>query len=356
MQVDLVKSARQGNVLAIAHLMNAALNPRGINVTASVEPGCLHISLNSEHRLNREALIDFTRSGVLKLAIPNLRTIKLSAHMVNQEQPLWIEVLHLPTANPDFSGPTPLPPTPINRSAPRLGSPHPPLSMPPGSRSTPRRPLTLIQRGRKLLHRLQQGWPAQVTPSTYRRRTPAFRPYRTAGMMAGGAFLVGGVLAVLAHINPSTQASDAIDPSQPQSTIALSPTEQDLIKQQADAKNYLAQMNQAQAAFYQEHGKFAPNLEELERSASILFPSYGYTFKLLAEDGKISRLLAYPRSEGLKGMIAVVVVPPATTGSSASSSAPAKICMADQAAKEPPSDPQVLGPVIQCPAGSSEVP
>lgn len=360
MQVDLVKSAQQGNALAIAQLMSAALEPRGINVTTRLEPGCLHIYLTSEHRLNREALVTFTRSGLLKLAIPTLQTVKLSAQMVNQQRPLWVEVLHLQADSPTPSLDSSLPPTPASPSAPHLASPRSPLSLPPVVRSTPRRPLTLVQRGRKLLHHLQLGWTSQVTPSPYRRRPQAqtLRPYRTAGMMACGAFLVGGVLAVLAHLHPSTQASDAIDQTQPQtdSTLALSQPEQDLIKQQADAKNYLAKMNQAQVAFYQDQGKFAPNLEELERSAAILFPSYGYTFKLLAEDGKISRLLAYPRSEGLKGMIAVVVVPPVATDTSASRSAQAKICMTDQAVKEPPSDPQIIGPAIQCPAGSSEVP
>ncbi|NJP12399.1 MAG: hypothetical protein HC866_25455 [Leptolyngbyaceae cyanobacterium RU_5_1] len=155
------------------------------------------------------------------------------------------------------------------------------------------------------------------------------------------AFVCGGVVAVIVN-------SQAAGTSQ--STAALKSA---IALEQINAKQYLAQMSKAQKRFYQNSGRFAATLEELERSAAIMFQSAHYTYKLTIRDQIQSELRATPKVDGMKSYTSLVMLSQAADGSSAIAG---KICETDQPSDVPPITPQMMEVGLQCPVNSTNVP
>jgi hypothetical protein len=181
--------------------------------------------------------------------------------------------------------------------------------------------------------------------------------YRLTSLTALVAFLSGGTAAIVTFANAQTASRPAADAGS-SSAIAVNnpavPSDADLvnIKRQQEAKQYLRVMNQAQQAFYQQHQRFATDLEELERSANLIARSYHYTYKLTTTDQLQAQLAATPKEPGLKSFTAVVslVQSPQQMVTTA-----ALIC---ESAQPSPSSPVLLltsGQPIACPIGAVTV-
>ncbi len=83
--------AKQGDPEAIAALMNATLQPRGITATTEVRQGDLHIFFTSDRALPQPALVDFTKKGLVKLGVVSFPVVWIYAYPSGEDLPLWIE-------------------------------------------------------------------------------------------------------------------------------------------------------------------------------------------------------------------------------------------------------------------------
>ncbi|MBD2019110.1 hypothetical protein H6F43_02785 [Leptolyngbya sp. FACHB-36] len=93
----LLKLAKQGDAIAIAALMNAALYAQRIRVRARRERGCLQVMLKSATPLNQHATIAFIRRGLLRLQAEPIESVRAYAWQVGQEFPEWITEFTLET-------------------------------------------------------------------------------------------------------------------------------------------------------------------------------------------------------------------------------------------------------------------
>lgn len=372
-QFNLVESAKQGDPQAIAALMNLALEPRGITARTKLNDGCLYVCLRSSYALNQVPLVNFIRRGLAGLGVQSIQTVTVYGQKIGQSAPVWRETLHLgqplqqirqtpqaaastmlvvvsdrPTTQTMPSGGADVSLVTQASEAAKVAEPPPaqvnprpsPPSKPPRRRST-----TTAQR----LHK-----PKKMVV-TKRSRSAK---YRMTSLTALIAFLSGGTAAIVTFANAQTASRPAAEPgSSPPMAVtdgANVPSDADLvnIKRQKEAKQYLRTMNQAQQAFYQQHQRFAADLEELERSANLIARSYHYTYKLATTDQLQAQLTAIPKEVGLKSYTAVVslVQSPQQTITTA-----ALICESTQPAQASPTLILTSGQPISCPTGAVAV-
>jgi GUN4-like len=87
---SLIHQAKQGNPGAIASLVNKSLEARGIKVTKSiVKQKCLHFLLEAENFPNQEKLVQFIKSGLLKLNLKNIDSVKIYGCHKGDDTPFW---------------------------------------------------------------------------------------------------------------------------------------------------------------------------------------------------------------------------------------------------------------------------
>lgn len=90
-QPNLLELARQGDPKAIAALMNAALEPKGITAKASLENHCLSVFLESAKTLNQVTLITFIRRGLLELDTESIETVKVGSQKLGESSFSWMQ-------------------------------------------------------------------------------------------------------------------------------------------------------------------------------------------------------------------------------------------------------------------------
>lgn len=407
-QSDLLERAKQGNPEAIAALMNLVLEPRGVSAQANLQNSCLHVFFTSEQLLSQSTLASFVRTGMASIAAQSIQTVRLYAKKVGQSSPIWVEEFSLNAAihgtgasasgeqaaiSPSVAAP---PETPIAPVAAQLHQPQaqmaslraiarslqPPkpstpvplgtsssqavsfdlsgglatgaIANPPPTANPPSQP-TLTKRPTGKKKRVKRATsPGQKLGRPPRRRRVA-KPYVLAGMIGAGAFLIGGVWAISARLPGNARASsqartESLTASQ-QSLLAPADSSKATIEQ--SARQYMAQMNKAQQKFYDANKRFAANLEELERSASIMSQSSHYTYRLVTRDRGQAVLTATPKDEGLKSFSGAMFLAETAQGSD---SVAGLVCESTQPSTYPPVLPQEAGAVIQCPTDAINVP
>jgi hypothetical protein len=289
--------AKQGDPEAIAALMNATLQPRGITATMEVRQGDLHIFFVSDLALPQSTLVDFTQKGLVKLGVVSFPAVWIYAYSTGEDLPLWIE--SIPIAGAMASDETG---SPASGRSPR--------------RSTAKFPISL--------------------------------PWLWAGLLACGSFAVGGLGAwFMQSILPPSPATPPRAATATDGESAATPTP---AEQQAQAKTYLVKMNQAQQAFYAKNNRFAASLEELERSAAMMSQSYTYSYKLTVPTPNQTDLTGTPMADGLKSFRATVWVP-----RSAPASTQAALCESSTPSKIPPTLIKTEDTGGQCPKGATPV-
>jgi hypothetical protein len=330
--------AKQGDPAAIAVLMNMTLQPRGIHavVQPHQETGHLEIVLTSDRWLNQQALVDFTRKGLVKLGVVSLIQVRLAAYGVGDEQPQWVVDI------------------PFQRDAaqPSVQEAAAPLQSGPSSESQEAQdagPTTQLT-----------GGAASTGRPTARRGGRQRRPKRRSYLWLWGilvaclSFVAGGLGAYFARGDwmdgVIAQFSNRSELSLPGNMpVAVSPSPNPM-EQQNQARTYLSTMNRAQQRFYEQNQRFAANLEELERSALVIARSYAYTYKLTVSLPNRAYLTGTPKASGLKSFSAVVQMPVSDQERTKPLTA---ICQSNSPSQIPPPLPKVAGNAVQCGVGSA---
>ncbi|MEM9244635.1 MAG: hypothetical protein AAGA67_02670 [Cyanobacteria bacterium P01_F01_bin.153] len=95
-QTDLLVLARQGNVEAIATLMNRKLTSVQVAVEAQLEGSCLLLQLIAHGELpSKGTLVTFVRRGMDILKVRQVDSVQVSTWQAGATEPLWVEWLEL---------------------------------------------------------------------------------------------------------------------------------------------------------------------------------------------------------------------------------------------------------------------
>lgn len=124
-QQNPLELAKQGNPNAIAALINRNLKPKGITAKVSRKDDCLRIMLESNEIPKQGNLVEFIRSGILKLGIAEINTLQVFGRQIGSQVPAWSQTINLKvapslplTTNQQLSEPQNLYPQPIQNSIP----------------------------------------------------------------------------------------------------------------------------------------------------------------------------------------------------------------------------------------------
>jgi len=92
-QSSLVQLAQAGDSLAIAALMNAALQAIGVTARVTLREQNLHILLESKQVLTQTAAMTFIHRGLARLGISQLASAFIYSRLTGQKAPQWIQRL-----------------------------------------------------------------------------------------------------------------------------------------------------------------------------------------------------------------------------------------------------------------------
>jgi len=88
-QGNLLELAKQGNVLAIASLINRSLQPKGITAKVHLTDFCLQVMLESPQIPNQVALVEFIQKGVTGLGADTIERVKVYGRKTGDDFPAW---------------------------------------------------------------------------------------------------------------------------------------------------------------------------------------------------------------------------------------------------------------------------
>ena len=91
---------KQGDPQAIASTINRTLKPKGINAEVTRDNGCLHIILESGKVPDQMVLVDFIRTGMTKLGLESIHTVKVYGRRTGDDSSAWQEEIELMPASP----------------------------------------------------------------------------------------------------------------------------------------------------------------------------------------------------------------------------------------------------------------
>ena len=95
-QSDLVKLAQQGDLGAIAQVLNRHLKPRGITAKLLLRDQCLKILLSSSRPLSQPAFVQFIQKQVTSLRIPAVKLVRVYSQQIGEAAPTWSQEFILP--------------------------------------------------------------------------------------------------------------------------------------------------------------------------------------------------------------------------------------------------------------------
>ena len=101
-QPNILELAKQGDVEAIASLMNRHLHPKGINAQVAFQDTCLEVILESAQLLNHEILVPFIRKGLTALGSASIEIVKVYGQQTGQEFPAWSKEFNLGIAEAEL--------------------------------------------------------------------------------------------------------------------------------------------------------------------------------------------------------------------------------------------------------------
>ena len=95
---NLRELAKQGDPKVISSIINHSLQKKGINVQVTKDNDALEITLESDQVSNLQAsLVKFIRTGVVKLGVESVNTVKVYGVLNGNETPVWEEEFFLRT-------------------------------------------------------------------------------------------------------------------------------------------------------------------------------------------------------------------------------------------------------------------
>ncbi|MCC5627106.1 hypothetical protein [Nostoc sphaeroides] len=101
-QPNILELARQGDVQAIASLMNRHLQPKGITAQVALQDACLEVILESTQVLNQQILVAFIRKGLTALGSASIEIVKVYGKQTGQEFPAWSREFNLGIAEAEL--------------------------------------------------------------------------------------------------------------------------------------------------------------------------------------------------------------------------------------------------------------
>lgn len=102
-QPNLTALAKQGDLNAIAALMNRALQPRGIIVKVAHQNGHLRVLLEGQTVPDQTILAPYIRKGIVALQIPELHTLDVVGRLKGTNIAVWSETFALTVAGAEIS-------------------------------------------------------------------------------------------------------------------------------------------------------------------------------------------------------------------------------------------------------------
>lgn len=96
---NLLELARQGNVKAIATLLQCGLPSQGITVKAGIKKDCLMVLLESDEVPEEQPSIEFIRKNMMQLGVVSIQSVRVYGRRKGGKNPVWkykLEVV-LPT-------------------------------------------------------------------------------------------------------------------------------------------------------------------------------------------------------------------------------------------------------------------
>ncbi|MEG4036930.1 hypothetical protein Q5691_18265 [Microcoleus sp. w1-18aA5] len=90
---------KQGDPKAIASSINRTLKPKGINADVTRDNGCLHIILEADKVPDQMVLVDFIRTGMTKLGLESIHTVKVYGRRTGDGEPTWEDEIDLMPAD-----------------------------------------------------------------------------------------------------------------------------------------------------------------------------------------------------------------------------------------------------------------
>jgi len=88
-QGNLLELAKQGDVKAIASLINRSLQAKGIKAKVDLKNSCLQVMLESPELPNQPALVDFLKQGVTGLGASSIQRVKVYGQILGADFPAW---------------------------------------------------------------------------------------------------------------------------------------------------------------------------------------------------------------------------------------------------------------------------
>ena len=96
---NLLQLAKQGDVQAIAVLINRNLNSRGITAKVGKKGDCLRVLLEAAEIPNQTSMVTFIHSGIQKLGITNFNSLQVIGKQTDDKLPSWSQTLNLKVSN-----------------------------------------------------------------------------------------------------------------------------------------------------------------------------------------------------------------------------------------------------------------
>ncbi|MBW3584676.1 MAG: hypothetical protein KY448_02225, partial [Cyanobacteria bacterium 0813] len=90
---------KHGDPNAIASSINRTLKPKGINADVTRDNGCLHITLEADKVPDQMVLVDFIRTGMTKLGLESIHTVKVYGRRTGDGSPAWEDEIDLMPAD-----------------------------------------------------------------------------------------------------------------------------------------------------------------------------------------------------------------------------------------------------------------
>ena len=94
-QPNILELAKQGDVQAIASLMNRHLHSKGINAKVGFQDACLEVTLESAQVPNQQILVAFIRKGLTALAAVSVERVKVYGQQTGKNFPAWSKEFNL---------------------------------------------------------------------------------------------------------------------------------------------------------------------------------------------------------------------------------------------------------------------
>ncbi|MEH2044793.1 hypothetical protein [Nostoc sp.] len=101
-QPNILKLAKQGDVEAIASLMNRHLHPKGVAAKVTFQDACLEVMLESAEVPNQQILVAFIRKGLTALEAASIEIVRVYGQQTDKEFPAWSQEFDLGVAQAEL--------------------------------------------------------------------------------------------------------------------------------------------------------------------------------------------------------------------------------------------------------------